>query len=86
MDIKKQFNALEGLKGFDATAKGSGPRLLDLPLSEPISKEEWEEYTNAKDKCESRRGDWRRERSEKHARIARIYAEACKEYERRYDQ
>ncbi len=86
MEEKKEFNAKEGLKGFDPTAKGSGPRLFDLLLKEKITTEEWDDYSMAKNECESRGGNWKSERNEKHDRIARIYYEACKEYESRYEQ
>ena len=86
MEEKKIFNAREGLKGHDAVSGPSQYRFDDLKFSEPISKEEWEDYKKAKEECEARGGNWRSERSREHDRMALIYYQACKEYEKRYDQ
>jgi len=82
----KEFNAREALKGFDPTATEGMPRLYDLELSEPISDEEWDDYNEAKEACEREGGDWKKERSEEHARIARIYAKACEAYRKKHNQ
>ncbi|MCK3683989.1 hypothetical protein [Maribellus sp. YY47] len=78
MDEKKLFNAYEGLKGFDPTAKGSGPRPIDVPMDECITQTEWDGYTKAKEACEKRGGNWQRERNERHDKIARMYATGCR--------
>lgn len=86
MDEKKLFNFKKEMKGFDPTAKGSGPRLLDLPLNGKLTQQEQDEYNAAREECEKRGGDWKSERSKEHDRVAGILHEAYKEYDRRYDQ
>jgi hypothetical protein len=80
MDKKEfiEFNAKEGLKGFDPEAKGSGPRLIDVPMDKNISQAEWDDYTRAKNKCDERGGNWQLERSERHDKIAKMYAKGCR--------
>jgi hypothetical protein len=80
MDKKEiiEFNAKEGLKGFDSAAKGTGPRLIDVPMDEKITNAEWDDYTRAKNECEKRGGNWQRERNERHDKIAKMYAKGCR--------
>ena len=80
--MKEKFNAAKHLKDFDPT-RHVDPRIVpDFMDDLPYSQAEWDEYRAFKNSFESLE-EWLTKRSDKHRMMARDYALAREEAEKK---